>query len=93
MKKKFILSAVVKEEKEGGYSVVCPELNVASQGESFEEAIANIKEALELYIESAEEIGIMDDVLEQLGVSKKDFKKDVVAPSIVTASIPVEVSV
>ncbi len=30
----------------------CPELNVTSQGESLEEAEKNIKEAIELYIES-----------------------------------------
>ena len=30
----------------------CPELDVTSQGETLEEAEANIKEAIELYIES-----------------------------------------
>ncbi|HII81379.1 MAG TPA: type II toxin-antitoxin system HicB family antitoxin [Methanosarcina sp.] len=30
----------------------CPELNVTSQGETLEEAEENIKEAIELYIES-----------------------------------------
>lgn len=30
----------------------CPELNVTSQGETLEEAEKNIKEAIELYIES-----------------------------------------
>jgi len=30
----------------------CPELNVTSQGETLEDAEKNIKEAIELYIES-----------------------------------------
>ena len=92
MSKQIILTEDEKQEDKG-YSVVCPELNVASQGETFEESISNIKEALELYIESAEQLGIIDDVLEQLGISKEDFKKGKIIPRVVTANIPVEVSV
>ena len=33
------------------YSAWCPELDVASQGDKLEEAIANLKEALELHLE------------------------------------------
>jgi predicted RNase H-like HicB family nuclease len=84
---------VIKEELEGGYSVFCPELNVASQGESFEEAVSNIKEAVELYIESAEQIGIMDEVLEQLGITKEEIKKEIIYPKTITANVPVEVSI
>ncbi len=44
------LSAVV--HKEGRlYMALCPEYDVASQGKSVEEALANLKEALELYFE------------------------------------------
>ena len=75
MSKQILLNVIVKEEDKG-YSVICQELNVASQGETFEESISNIKEAVELYIESAEHLGIMDEVLEQLEISKDDFKKD-----------------
>ncbi len=45
----FIVSIV----KEGKFFIArCPALGVASQGESLEEAQANIKEAIYLYIES-----------------------------------------
>jgi len=44
------LSAVVWRE-ERIYVALCPELDVASQGKSVEEALANLKEALELYLE------------------------------------------
>jgi len=44
------LSAVVWRE-EGLYVALCPELDVASQGKSVEEALRNLKEALELYLD------------------------------------------
>lgn len=92
MSKELLLTVVVKEEDKG-YSVICPELNVASQGETFEESIANIKEATELYIESAEQLGKLDEVLEQLGISKEDFDKGEIVPNIVTANVPIRITV
>lgn len=48
--KTFELSAVVR--KEGRlYVALCPEFDIASQGKSVEEALKNLKEALELYLE------------------------------------------
>ena len=42
-------------EKEGDmYVALCPELDVASQGRTVEEATANLKEAVELFLECAE---------------------------------------
>jgi predicted RNase H-like HicB family nuclease len=42
-------------EKEGDlYVALCPELDVASQGGSVEEATANLKEAVELFLECAD---------------------------------------
>lgn len=53
MKRKiFEYNAIFQEEKEGGYSVWVPALpGCASQGETFEEAKENIKEAISLYLE------------------------------------------
>jgi predicted RNase H-like HicB family nuclease len=36
-----------------GYVALCPELDVASQGDSIEEARDNLKEAVELFFECA----------------------------------------
>lgn len=36
-----------------GFVALCPELDIASQGDSIEEARANLKEAVELFLESA----------------------------------------
>ncbi len=42
-------------EKEGaGYVSLCPELGVASQGDTVESATANLKEAVELFLECAD---------------------------------------
>jgi predicted RNase H-like HicB family nuclease len=48
--------AIFTKEKEGGYSVSVPSLpGCHSQGESFEEAQKNITEAIELYLEDADQ--------------------------------------
>lgn len=53
--KTFEYTAIVwKEEK--GYVSKCPELGVARRGDKFEEAVDNLKEAVELYIENAREL-------------------------------------
>jgi predicted RNase H-like HicB family nuclease len=44
-----LTAAVVPEE--GGFVASCLEVEVTSQGDTFEEAVANLKEALELYFE------------------------------------------
>jgi predicted RNase H-like HicB family nuclease len=42
-------------EREGDlYTALCPELDVASQGPTVEEALANLKEAVELFLECAD---------------------------------------
>jgi predicted RNase H-like HicB family nuclease len=51
--------AVVYKEPTGGYSVICPALpGCHSQGDTLEEALANLKEAIELYLEVLEEDGL-----------------------------------
>jgi len=41
-------------EKEGdGYFSLCPELDIASQGNTIEEARDNLREAIELFFETA----------------------------------------
>jgi len=51
---KIKLTGVI--EREGDlYVSICPELNIASQGESISEARANLAEALELFFECADD--------------------------------------
>jgi predicted RNase H-like HicB family nuclease len=46
-------TAIVEREGDG-YVALCPELDVASQGVSVEEATANLREAVELFLECAD---------------------------------------
>ena len=50
---------ILEPEDEGGYHIYCPVLKGChSYGETRAEALKNIKEAIELWLESAQELGI-----------------------------------
>ncbi|OGT73124.1 MAG: hypothetical protein A2W76_10975 [Gammaproteobacteria bacterium RIFCSPLOWO2_12_47_11] len=46
------LTAIIEREGDG-YVALCPELDIASQGETIESAGQNLREALELFFETA----------------------------------------
>ena len=49
------LTIVLEKQEEGGYTVFVPSLpGCISQGETREECLKNIKEAIELYLEADE---------------------------------------
>jgi predicted RNase H-like HicB family nuclease len=52
MEKSRRLTAIIERE-EGGYVALCPELDIASQGVTVEEARSNLVEALRLFFETA----------------------------------------
>jgi len=49
---KQTLTAIIGREG-NGYVALCPELDIASQGDSIEQARNNLREALELFFEAA----------------------------------------
>ena len=53
------LSAIITKE-DGEYVALCSELDIASQGESIENALANLKEAVELYLEDETDIKLSE---------------------------------
>ena len=62
-KKRF--TAIV--EKDGDmYVALCPELDVASQGKSIDEAKDNLKEAVELFLECADPKEIKERLHEEV---------------------------
>ena len=66
-------NVVFNTEDEGGYSCYVPDLpGCVSQGETFEEASNNIKEAIELYLESVNN--------ELYHTTPEDRRKQFVAP-------------
>ncbi len=46
------LTAIIEREDDG-FVALCPQLDIASQGDSIEEARANLTEALTLFFETA----------------------------------------
>ena len=53
MKRRQQFTAIIEREDDG-YVAICPELDVASQGETVEEARDNLAEAIELLLETAD---------------------------------------
>ena len=47
----MILTAVLLPAPEGGFTALNPETGTTTQGESVEEALSNLREATELYLE------------------------------------------
>ena len=47
----MMLTAVLMPAPEGGYTALNPATGTTTQGETVEEAIANLREATELYLE------------------------------------------
>jgi predicted RNase H-like HicB family nuclease len=63
--------------KEGDvYVALSPELNVSSFGDTIEDAKKSIKEAIEAFVEECQEMGTLEEVLEESGFLKiNDFWK------------------
>ena len=52
---KYMQFTAIIEREGNGYVSLCPELDIASQGDTVEKAKANLAEALELFFEHASE--------------------------------------
>ena len=54
----MVFTAIIEREGDG-YVAFCPELDIASQGDTVEQARINLREAVELFFETAhpEEVG------------------------------------
>ena len=59
MKRNQHFTAIIEREGDG-YVSLCPELDIASQGNTVEEARSNLQEALELFLECASETEIQE---------------------------------
>ena len=57
--------------KEGSTVVAyCPELDVSSCGNDIEQARANLKTAVRLFVEEAQKMGTLEDILEESGFTQ-----------------------
>lgn len=58
-------------EKEGnGYVALCPEVDVASQGDTVDEARRNLTEALELFFETASAAEVRERLHDEVYVTQ-----------------------
>ena len=65
MKHRF--TVIFEKEEEGGYHIFCPALpGCHTQSETIEEGIENIHEAVQLYVESLVEDGLLVPKSQQL---------------------------
>jgi predicted RNase H-like HicB family nuclease len=66
------LTAII--EREGnGYVSLCPELDIASQGDTVQEARENLREALELFYETASPEEIDQRLHEEIYITRLDI--------------------
>ena len=63
------LTAIIERE-DTGYVSLCPELDIASQGNTIEEARENLREALELFFETASPEEIRTRLHEEVYVTR-----------------------
>ncbi len=63
------LTAIIEREGDG-YVSLCPELDIASQGDTVEQARENLKEALELFFETASPVEIKNRLHDDVFVTQ-----------------------
>ena len=66
------LTAIMEREGDG-YVALCPELDIASQGETVEEARDNLREALELFFETASAAEVGERFHEEVYVTRMEI--------------------
>lgn len=69
MKKIHQITAIIEREGDS-YVALCPEIDVASQGNTVEEARENLKEAVELFFECASEQEILERYHEEVFITR-----------------------
>jgi len=64
------LFPVLEPSEEGGYTVYVPSLpGCISEGDTREEALENIREAIELYLETVEDDLVVSETAEQVEIA------------------------
>lgn len=69
MKKLHQFTAIIEREGDG-YVALCPELDIASQGNTVEQAKSNLVEALELFFEVADPLEIQNRLHSEVFVTR-----------------------
>jgi len=67
------LTAIIEREGDG-YVGLCPEFDIASQGDTIEAARNNLREAVELFLETADETEILRRRREEVFVTRLEVE-------------------
>ena len=73
MKKQHAFTVIIEHEADG-YTALCPELDIASQGDSVEQARKNLIEAIELFFETASKAEIQQRFHAEVFVTHLEVK-------------------
>lgn len=65
------LTAIIEREGDG-YVAFCPELDIASQGDTVPQARANLQEALELFFETASSQEVESRLRNEIYITRLD---------------------
>ncbi|MBI4744487.1 MAG: type II toxin-antitoxin system HicB family antitoxin [Actinobacteria bacterium] len=72
MRKKHQFTAIIERE-DNMYIALCPELDIASQGKTVEDARNNLKEAIELFFETASREEISERLHDEVFVTRLEI--------------------
>jgi len=72
MKKQYAFTAIIEHEGDG-YTALCPELDIASQGDSVERARKNLIEAIELFFETASEAEVQERFCDEVFITRVEM--------------------
>ena len=72
MAKAHQFTAIIEREDDS-YVALCPELDIASQGASVEDARLNLKEAIELFFESASSEEIRERLHDEIFITRLEI--------------------
>ena len=83
----YVLLTGTAEEEGHQFVSHCPQLDVAGSGETVNEALDNLGDALDVHLAALGEIGDLERVFKERGI---EIKKDPLPSEVVSVSIPSE---
>ena len=85
MQPKYIILTTILRQEDDIWSAECKELGTASCGDTFEEARANLREAIGLHLNTLEDVGECERFLKE-----NNIKTYTNIPKRISARIPIE---
>jgi predicted RNase H-like HicB family nuclease len=74
-------------KEDASYVAYCPELDISSCGNTVEHAKEMLKTAIRLFLEEAEKMGILEDILEEANYKKDPSGKWLPPKLVATESV------